>query len=227
MMYKEKSGAGRKLKALALVPMLALALGVAGMPAVRAAVSTISSCDVSVNKDNENPSVTGTSVQFFKVTNINNNGNATTVTIKGKGLGDNLTVSGGTFTTAGRTYKANGLNCSMTDGEAVISATFPFISVFENTSMTLTVNGFEIPFNLEDFFNNTQSSAVRVSTTQAGTKTISIGLNGKQSALPEGMKIFLDGKTIGVSELNTMSPGDIASITVDTQKNEMRITSTK
>lgn len=227
MMYKEKSGAGRKLKALALVPMLALALGVARMPAVRAAVSTISSCDVSVSKDNENPSVTGTSVQFFKVTNINNNGNATTVTIKGKGLGDNLTVSGGTFTTAGKTYKANGLNCSMTDGEAVITATFPFISVFENTSMTLTVNGFEIPFNLEDFFNNAQSPAVRVSTTPAGTKTISIGLNGKQSALPEGMKIFLDGKAIGVSELNAMSPGDIASITVDTQKNEMRITSTK
>lgn len=227
MMYKEKSGAGRKLKALALVPMLALALGVAGMPAVRAAVSKISSCDVSVGKDNENPSYTDTSVRFFKVTNINNNGNATTVTIKGKGLGNNLTVSGGTFTTAGKTYKANGLNCSMTDGEAVISATFPFISVFENTSMTLTVNGFEIPFNLEDFFNNAQSSAVSVGTATVGTKTISIGLNGKQSALPEGMKIFLDGKAIGVSELNAMSPGDIASITVDTQKNEMRITSTK
>lgn len=54
MMYKEKSGAGRKFKALALVPMLALALGVAGAPAVRAAVSTISSSDVSVSKDTKN-----------------------------------------------------------------------------------------------------------------------------------------------------------------------------
>ncbi len=54
MMYKEKSGAGRKFKALALVPMLALALLVAGVPAVRAAVSTISNSGVSVSEGNEN-----------------------------------------------------------------------------------------------------------------------------------------------------------------------------
>ncbi len=37
MMYKKKSGAGRRLKALALVPMLVSALALAGVPAVRAA----------------------------------------------------------------------------------------------------------------------------------------------------------------------------------------------
>lgn len=53
MMYKEKSCAGRKYKALVLVPMLALAFGVSTMPAVSAAVSTISSCNASVGKDKE------------------------------------------------------------------------------------------------------------------------------------------------------------------------------
>ncbi|MBP3640177.1 MAG: M56 family metallopeptidase [Muribaculaceae bacterium] len=222
MMYKEKSGAGRKLKALALVPMLALALGVAGMPAVRAAVSTISSCDVSADKGSKNPSYTGTTVQFFKVKNINNNGNATTVTIEGNGFGNNLTVSGGTFTTAGKTYKANGLNCNMTNGEAVITATFPFISVFENTSMTLIINGEEIPFNLEEFFNNAQSVTVG-----GNNKAITIGLNGKTADLPDDMAILLDGKKISKSEMEALTPGDIASITVDRLKNEIRITSKK
>lgn len=54
MMYKSKSGAGSKLKALALVPMVALALGVATVPAVKAAVSTISNSEVSLDKGNEN-----------------------------------------------------------------------------------------------------------------------------------------------------------------------------
>ncbi len=53
MMYKEKSGAGQKIKALALVPVLALALGVAAVPSVQAAVSTISSLNASIDKGNE------------------------------------------------------------------------------------------------------------------------------------------------------------------------------
>ena len=54
MMYKSKSSAGSKLKALALVPMVALALGVATVPAVKAAVATISNSEVSLDKGNEN-----------------------------------------------------------------------------------------------------------------------------------------------------------------------------
>ena len=54
MMYKAKSCAGSKLKALALVPMVALALGVVTVPAVKAAVSTISNSEVSLDKGNEN-----------------------------------------------------------------------------------------------------------------------------------------------------------------------------
>ena len=115
MMYKAKSGAGRKWKALALVPALALALGLTGVPVVRAAVSTIGTLKVSDGKSSENPSDNKTSVPHLKVKSINNNDGKTTVEIRGEGLGNSLTVSGGTFTTKGKTYEARSLNCSMTD----------------------------------------------------------------------------------------------------------------
>ncbi len=160
MMYKEKSGAGQKFKALALVPMFALALCVAGIPAVKATVSTISSCDVSVSKDNKKPAKTNSNVQTFKVVNINNNGNETTVTIKGEGLGNFLMTSDGTFTTMGKTYTAKSIQCNKTNEEATITVTFPFTSEYEKTSMTLNVNGETIPFDLEGFFDKARSISI-------------------------------------------------------------------
>lgn len=154
MMYKAKSGAGQKFKALALMPMLALALGVAGAPVVRAAVSTIGSSEISVGKDNENPPQRQIAVRRFKVMNINNDGVETTVVVRGEGLGNSLTVSGGTFTNKGKTYRAKSLRCDMTDGVASITAVFPFSDEFRRSSMTLNVNGDEIPFELEEFFKN-------------------------------------------------------------------------
>lgn len=160
MMYKEKSGGGHRFKALALVPVLALTLGVAGVPAVRAAISTIGSSEVSVSKGSENLSQDKTAVQYFKVTNINNDGNETTVVIKATGLGNNLTVSGGTFTTKGKSYRANSLKCDMADGVATITATFPLSDEYKNPGMTLTVNGEDVPFDLENFFSGAQSVVV-------------------------------------------------------------------
>ncbi len=154
MMYQEKSGAGRRFKALALVPMLALALGVIAVPAVRAAVSTINNSELSVNKGSENIATAQNGSQVFKIKSLNNDDGKTTVTIQGEGLGDNLTVSGGTFTTKGKTYKANALKCNMTNGVAKIVVSFPFLTEFDQCSMTLMVNGEEIRFDLEDFFNN-------------------------------------------------------------------------
>lgn len=153
MMYKEKSGAGRKIKALALVPMLASALCVAAVPAVRAAVSTISSSELSVNKGSKDVSQNQTGAQVFKVKNISNSDNTTTVTITGEGLGNNITVSGGTFTTNGKTHRATSLQFNMTDGVAVIKVVFPFTKRNKKSSMTLNVNGEEIPFDLENFVN--------------------------------------------------------------------------
>lgn len=54
MMYDQKKGAGRKFKTLALVPMVALALGVSGMPAVKSAIATIEGSDISLREVSEN-----------------------------------------------------------------------------------------------------------------------------------------------------------------------------
>ncbi len=226
MMYKEKSGAGRKFKALALVPMLALALGVAGAPAVRAAVSTISSSDVSVSKDSENPPENKTAVQTYKVTDINNDGNETTVTIKGEGFGTNLTVSDATFTNRGKTYKANSLDCNMTDGIATIRATFRFSDELKKPGMTLMVNSKEVPFDLENFKNTAQAVVIG----NSGNSTISsrsgvIVINGTSSAIPSGVSVYLDGKKISEAEMAALSSENISSISVDKQNNTIRISS--
>ncbi len=205
MMYKAKSGAGRKWKALAMVPALALALGLTGVPAVRAAVSTIGTLKVSDGKSSENPSDNKTSVQHFKVKSINNNDGKTTVEIRGEGLGNSLNVSGGTFTTKGKTYEARSLNCSMTDGNATITAVFPFLTEFDNVSMTLDINGEKMTFDLEDFFNN------------AGKSIASIpGL--------ENMKVYLDGKEISLIDVQEIASDQIASMSVDKKENVIYIT---
>lgn len=205
MMYKAKSGAGRKWKALAMVPVLALALGLTGVPVVRAAVSTIGTLKVSDGKSSENPSDNKTSVPHFKVKSINNNDGKTTVEIRGEGLGNSLNVSGGTFTTKGKTYEARSLNCSMTDGNAIITAVFPFLTEFDNVSMTLDINGEKMTFDLEDFFNN------------AGKSIASIpGL--------ENMKMYLDGKEISLIDMQEIASDQIASMSVDKKENVIYIT---
>ena len=219
MMYKEKSGAGRKMKALALVPMLALALGVAAVPAVSAAMSTISSSNVSVGKDSENLSAdktSGTVGGIFKVKNLNNSDNVTTVTVKGENLGSNITVSGGTFTTMGKTYQAKALKCTLINGEATITATFPFTSEYENTSMTLIVNGEEIPFELNGLFEK----SLYVTT---GNDEQIILVNADNPAVLDNLEIYVDGKKITASEMNKISPEAIESVEVDKRANMIKI----
>lgn len=167
MIYKSKSGAGRKFKVLALVPTVALALGLVSVPAVCAAVSAIGSSTISAGKGSENSLQNNVGDKRFQVTNINNNGIETTVTVIGRGLGGHLTVSGGTFTNNGRTYRTKSMSCNMTDSVATITVTFPFSDEYKNASMTLTVHEEEIPFDLENFRNNAQSMVVGSNPTSA------------------------------------------------------------
>ena len=125
MMYKEKSGAKGQWKALALVPMFALALGVVSIPAVRATVSTISRSEVSVGKVNENNAIESSTVRIFKVTDISNDGDETTVVVKGENVGNNLSVSGAVLTNNDKNYGASAMECNMVDGEAVIKTKYP------------------------------------------------------------------------------------------------------
>lgn len=132
--------------------MLALALGVTTVPAVQAAVSTINNSSVSANKVSENIATDNSGEPVYKVTNLNNSDGRTTITIEGEGLGENLTVSGGTFTTDGKTYQATSMRCYLTDGQGLIVAIFPFIDTFDQSSLTLTINGKEMSFNIENSF---------------------------------------------------------------------------
>lgn len=54
MMYKKKSGSARKIKALALVPMLGLALAAVALPPVSTAITTIGRSEVSIGKGSDN-----------------------------------------------------------------------------------------------------------------------------------------------------------------------------
>ena len=216
MMYKEKSGAGRKFKALALVPVLALALGVSSIPAVRAAVSTISSSEISRNKVSENPANGEKNVGSFRVTGINDNGDNTSVTISGTDLGSSLSVSGGSLAIDGRTVNAKSMESEMTDGTATITVIFPISCNAENSIMTLNIDGSDVNFNLGDFYSNAQNIKVRK---ENGDKSAHVTVtNG------EDVTIYFNGQKITREQLNAISPADIASITVDKEKDVIIIT---
>lgn len=155
MMYKSKSGAGRKLKALALVPMLALAIGVVSVPAVRATVSTLSSSTLSADKGSKNSSQYNFAV--YKVTSISHDGTTTTVVVKGIDVGNNMTVTGGTFTNDGKKFHANSMSTNLTNGNATITIGFPFVGELKSASMTLKINSKEIPFDLSEYKNESAS----------------------------------------------------------------------
>lgn len=217
MMYKSKSGAGSKLKALALVPMVALALGAVTVPAVKAAVSTISNSGVSLDKGSEN---LPKSAQF-KITSLNNSGIETTVVINGEGLGDYISVSDVFFTNKGKRYNSNSLNTNMTDGHAVITATFPFSDNYENASVALTINGKEVKLNLDDFRRNSQTNSVSISPSNG----IVISQGNPTLLSLSDMEIYLDGKKISKEKMKTLNPETIASMSIDKQTNTINITS--
>lgn len=224
MMYKQKSGAGRRLKALALVPTLVSALALAGIPAVRAAVAAIGDSDVTVSKVNENlPSGQIVSVKRFKVANINNDGRETGVVINADGLGDKLTVSGGTFTNDGKTYHAKSMQCNMTDGKAVINVVFPFSSEYVKPKMSIMVNGEEVPFNLEGFLDSARTVVVRRDADTSGKSMSSIVVNGNSASSLDSIEIYLDGVKINRETLKELPSDKIQSITIDKQGKKMSV----
>ena len=266
MMYKEKSGAGRRMKALALVPVLVLVLGVAAMPPVRAAVSTLSSTSLSPRKSSEKSAESKTATPTFRIVGINNNHNKTTVHVEGKGAVTTLTVSGGTFTTCGKTYQATALSCANTKDDALIEVEFPFVTEFDQTSLSLNINGREVSLDLDGFLaqahtlvverkkethgeavqsvnysepktdgvvveNNAASSNVeetdvdRYMKTSPKFRVLAPVMKGSMlSPLLLDTDLYLDGKKISESDLEGLSPSDIASVGVDLNAYEIRIT---
>lgn len=198
MMYKEKSGAGRKMKALALVPMLALALLVAAVPSVRAAVSTISNSGVSVSKGSENTLTREEIMRNFSIKDISNTGNSTIVTLRGVNAGSELTVSGGKLTVDGQTYEAKSLNSELSDGTANIKFMFNKIrDLNKDITLSFTINGEDMAF-------------VRL----GASKGTSTALTNKT--------IYVDGNIVTEEEMKKISPSEIAEMTVE--QDAIRIT---
>ncbi len=113
----------------------------------------------------------------------------------------------------------------MTDGVATITVTFPFSDEYKNASMTLTVNGEEIPFDLENFRNNAQSVVVGSNPTSA--EIVVIKGNSSAVSVIGDMKTYLDGVEITEAQLKEMNPDTIGSIEVNNETHVLRITSKK
>lgn len=114
----------------------------------------------------------------------------------------------------------------MTNGIATIRAAFPFASELKKPGMTLTVNGKEVPFDLENFKNNAQSEALGNNTKSTITSRSGvIVINGSSSALPNDVTIYLDGKKISEAEMAELSPDNISSVSGDKQNNTIKISS--
>lgn len=211
MMYKEKSGAGSKLKTLALVPVLALALGVAAVPAVRAAVSTIGNSSVSDGKVSEKLPNDSVITQHYQVGSITSDGSSTTVVIKGSNMGNSVNINGGTCTNNGKTYHANSLNFNLSDGTGTIKVTYPFAEELKDAKMALNFNGIDVSFNLD----KVPKTVVKSVTT--------LSINGNDQGL-KNTKILLDGKEISSEEMAQLNPETIVGITVNRQKETIEIT---
>ncbi|MDE6085011.1 MAG: M56 family metallopeptidase [Muribaculaceae bacterium] len=223
MMYKEKSGAGGQWKALALVPMFALALGVVSIPAVRAAVSTISRSEVSVGKVNENNAIESSTVKIFKVTDISNDGDETTVVVKGENVGNNLSVSGAVLTNNDKNYGASAMECNMVDGEAVIKTKYPVSESLKKSSMILLINGERVQFNLENYLDDPATPA-------SGKIVSGRAVNGISTTATQGlgqMKICIDGKEVTEEEMKNLPTDKIDSITVDKVTNTISVVTKK
>ncbi len=119
------------------------------------------------------------------------------------------------------------MSCNMTAGVAKITVTFPFSDEYKNASMTLTVNGEEIPFNLENFRNNAQSVAIGDNPTSAQSSTIVINGNTSAISVIGDMKIYLDGAEITEAQLKELNPDTIASIEVNKEIHVLKVTSKK
>lgn len=213
MMYKSKSSTGARFKALALAPAAVAAMLLAGMPQVKAAIATIENSDDDAGKVSDISSAREISASNFKIKSINNANNRTTVVITGTELGNSLTVSDMTLTSGGKTCRSNGMHTEMTGGNATITAEFPLLAEFSNsTTASANINGRNITIS----WCGNNPSAITTTTIATGNTSATI-TQGNPT-------ILVDGKEASSSELNNISPDNISGITVDKNNNFIYIT---
>lgn len=200
MMYKSKSTSGARFKAIALAPAVALALLVATVPQVKAAISTINNSKVVDDKVSKISAENDNKADVFKFKSLDNNNGKTTVTIIGTIPSQSLSVNEVTLINGKDIYIANSISTSMNNGEATITATFPFLDTFDNVNISLSANGKEYQMKVYTSEN--------IAFTQSNTKST--------IQMPH---YFVNGEEVNPDYINKIQPEDIESITVDKNSN--------
>ena len=246
MMYKSKSGAGSKLKALALVPMVALALGVATVPAVKAAVSTISNSEVSPDKGNENlPSLqAGTPVElnefypelWWEITNkVKFPKSLEKEKIEARAIAQ-FTINSNGHLTDIKILKSSGYELfdseilrainSMNKNWTPREKNGKAISVTYTMPFTFTTKGMA---TIETDESKDSSQTRNMQMNESNTSIIkirsSLPVNHYSASLSSEMDYVLDGKKISEEEMKALNPENIASMSIDKQNNKITITS--
>ena len=200
MMYKAKSCAGSKLKALALVPMVALALGVATVPAVKAAVSTISNSDVSLDKGNENLQSNQVSLP-----------SGMTILLDGKEISE-----------------AEMKSLNPNNIESVIVSKEQNVIVIHTTDREhINISENDIMKDGSSQMRIKKDGNKEIIVTGVGTMPRVEAMNKIiiTSNSSDNMEIYLDGKKISENEMKALNPETIASMSIDKQNNKITITS--
>lgn len=193
MMCNKRSCVWGKVKAVALLPMIALAFGMAGIPSVRAAVSTINSSEVYLgasnaysSKGDEQLSRIVSTPHYLKAANADNDEDIhVSVVAKRENIASKREVK-----------KATSIQNDDFRSSAVEDSAKP-----------------DIPHLVAYVVERPSTDADTVMSV-ASKSSISIR---------EHIDVYLDGEIISYSKLREISPDMIASMTIDRQKNALLI----
>lgn len=229
MMYKEKSGAGRRFKALALVPVLAVALAVSAVPAVRAAVSTIGASTLSTGKSSENTA----SVQAPVATAAADTTPVLTMVEQlpqypgGERAIMSALMSKLTFPNPDRQWPEGASGRTVVEFKIMPDGTMDNIRVLRSCGFAdldaIAVNavGEALTERWTPGMNAGRPVAVSY-TLPVSFKTQRVA--GSQATDVDEMEIFVDGQKMDRAQLNAISPERIASMTVDRKGKRILVT---
>ncbi len=226
MMYKTKSSPGARLKALALVPAVALALAVAAVPRIKAAVSVISDSSVIADKVTKNSSSANVRGEEYRVTSFTTNGDKTVVTVAANIPSQSITVNGATLSGDGQALLSEGINCTMHNDKATVTVTFPRCDISGEIDFTLSANG-NVHHTVLNKNNPAGTSVQMGSVLVDGEDGIKVDEVNNLPVTPNGypdMDFYIDGKKCDASALGGILPSQIQDMVIDKQANAVRIT---
>lgn len=204
------------LRALVLVPALAVAMGASSMP------------DGAALSNSDDPRVTGvcdeaelspSDVIGYKVMDIKDNADKTSVIVEfTRFRGEAVSVYGATLKLAGRTVDAESVQSEMIGRNGRITIGFPPASGEQCSAIVMNINGHDVMLDLRNMEHNADIALVPI-------EECSLSDCGLSQSSDEGVDIYYDGQKITDAQLKVIPPSDIASISVDKLCRNIYITS--